>query len=120
MDSEERSVFTRIIEREIPAQIEAETDRLIAIRDIEPQAPVHLLIIPKDPGYRDVGQLAARDPQLLAEMIAMAEELAREHSDGDYRLVFNRGAGGGQTVFHVHAHVLAGGLSEGRLVSRDS
>lgn len=74
---------------------------------------MHLLVVPKSADYRDVTELAAGDPSLLAEMVAFATELAAEHSDdGDFRLVFNTGAGAGQTVFHVHAHVLAGGLTE--------
>jgi histidine triad (HIT) family protein len=108
----EASVFSRILAREIPAEIVAETDTLFAIRDIAPQAPVHLLVIPKTAEYRDVTELAAADPALLAEIVALASELAAQHADGDFRLVFNSGAGAGQTVFHVHAHVLAGGLSE--------
>ncbi|KQR93044.1 MAG: HIT domain-containing protein [Microbacterium ginsengisoli] len=108
----EASVFSRILAREIPAEIVAETDTLFAIRDIAPQAPVHLLVIPKTAEYRDVAELAAADPALLAEIVALASELAAQHADGDFRLVFNTGAGAGQTVFHVHAHVLAGDLSE--------
>lgn len=111
----EPSVFTRILRGEIPSEIVAETERVFAIRDIAPQAPVHLLVIPKTQEYRDVAALAGADPALLAEMVRLAEELAAEHSDGDFRLIFNTGAGAGQTVFHVHAHVLAGGLSEGSL-----
>lgn len=105
----EPSIFTRILDGEIPSEIIAETDRLFAIRDIAPKAPVHLLVIPKAPQYRDVTELAAGDPGLLAEMVGMAATLAAEHSDGDFRLIFNTGVGAGQTVFHVHAHVLAGG-----------
>jgi len=110
------SIFERIIAREIPADIVYEDDRVIAFRDIKPQAPVHLLVVPKTAAYPDVAALAAADPELLAEVVAVAKKLAAEHSDGDYRLVFNSGAGVGQTVFHVHAHVLAGTLSEGSLV----
>lgn len=107
------SIFTRILNGEIPAEIIGETDRLFALRDIAPQAPVHLLVVPKSAEYRDVTELAAGDPALLAEMIAFAGTLAQEHTeDGDFRLVFNTGANAGQTVFHVHAHVLAGGLTE--------
>lgn len=109
----EPSIFTRILNGEIPAEIIGETDRLFALRDIAPQAPVHLLVVPKSAEYRDVTELAAGDPALLAEMIAFAGTLAKEHTeDGDFRLVFNTGANAGQTVFHVHAHVLAGGLTE--------
>lgn len=110
-----RSVFSMIIDREIPADIVAETERLIAFRDIAPQAPVHLLIVPKTPDYATVAELAAADPGLLADMVALAATLAAEHADGEYRLVFNSGESAGQTVFHVHAHVLAGALPEGTL-----
>jgi len=115
MESTRGTIFTRIINREIPAEIVYENDRIIAIRDIAPQAPVHLLVIPKTEQYRDVTELAAGEPTLLAEMVEVANTLALEHADGDFRLVFNTGAGAGQTVFHVHAHVLAGGLDEGTL-----
>jgi histidine triad (HIT) family protein len=108
----EASVFTRILQGEIPAEIVAETENVFVIRDIAPQAPVHLLVIPKTAEYRDVVELAAGDPGLLAEMVAVAGEAAAQHADGDFRLVFNNGAGAGQTVFHVHAHVLAGALPE--------
>ncbi|KJL27685.1 histidine triad nucleotide-binding protein [Microbacterium oxydans] len=107
------SIFTRILNGEIPAEIVGETERLFAIRDIAPQAPVHLLVIPKTAEYGDVTELAAGDPALLAELIAFAKELAAQHTDdGDFRLVFNTGANAGQTVFHVHAHILGGGLTE--------
>ena len=111
----EPSIFSRIIAGEIPADIVFENDRIIALRDIAPKAPVHLLVVPKTDAYRDVTELAAGDPALLQEMVQVAGDLAREHADGDFRLVFNTGVGGGQTVFHVHAHVLAGGLEEGSL-----
>lgn len=112
------SVFSRIAAREIPADIVYETDRVIAFRDIAPKAPVHLLVVPKTEEYANVAELAAGDPALLAEIVAAAQKLADEHADGDYRLIFNTGEGAGQTVFHVHAHVLAGGLTEGSLAQR--
>ncbi len=115
MTTSEPTIFERIIAREIPADIVHETESLIAFRDIAPKAPVHLLVVPKTSQYRDVAQLAAGDPALLAELVATAHSLAAEHADGDFRLVFNTGANAGQTVFHVHAHVLAGGLAEGTL-----
>ncbi|WP_405372828.1 MULTISPECIES: HIT domain-containing protein [unclassified Microbacterium] len=111
----EPSVFTRILDGEIPAEIIAETDNAFAIRDIAPQAPVHLLVIPKTAKYRNVVELAAGDPALLAEVVGLANSVAAEHAGGDFRLVFNTGEDAGQTVFHVHAHVLGGGLSEGSL-----
>lgn len=108
----EPSIFTRILRGEIPAEIVSETERVFAIKDIAPQAPVHLLVIPKTEQFRDVAELAAGDATLLAEMVELAQKLAAEHADGDFRLVFNTGANAGQTVSHVHGHVLAGGLSE--------
>lgn len=111
----EPTVFAKIVSKEIPVELLAETDRVIAFADANPQAPVHLLVIPKTTEYRDVTELAAQDPSLLAEMVSVAKSLAEEHADGDFRLVFNNGEKAGQTVFHVHAHVLAGGLSERHL-----
>ncbi|MFS0867541.1 HIT domain-containing protein [Microbacterium sp. 179-B 1A2 NHS] len=111
----EPSVFTRIFQGEIPAEIIAETDNAFAIRDNAPKAPVHLLVIPKTQDYRNVVELAAGDPALLAEIVGLANSVAAEHAGGDFRLVFNTGEGAGQTVFHVHAHVLGGGLAEGSM-----
>ncbi len=111
----EPTVFERIAAREIPARIVAETDRVIAFHDIAPQAPVHVVVTPKAGEYRDVVGLAAGDPGLLAELVAVANDVAAELADGEFRLIFNTGASAGQTVFHVHAHVLAGGLEEGTL-----
>lgn len=110
--SDSQSIFTKIVNREIPADILFENERLIAIRDISPQAPVHLLVIPKTEEYANVTELAAGNPTLLAEIVATAHNLATLHSNGEYRLVFNTGETAGQTVFHVHAHVLSGGLEE--------
>lgn len=112
------SIFERIVAREIPADVVYEDERVIAFRDIAPQADVHLLVVPKTAEYADVVELAAGDPALLAHVVATAQRLAAEHTGGDFRLVFNTGAGAGQTVFHVHAHVLGdrAGLEEGSLV----
>lgn len=109
------SIFSRIIAREIPATILAETENVIAFPDIAPQAPVHVLVVPKTEQYRNVVELAAGDPGLLAELVEVANSLAAELTDGDFRLIFNTGENAGQTVFHVHAHVLGGGLKEGTL-----
>jgi histidine triad (HIT) family protein len=109
------SIFSAIISRDIPADIVFESDTIIAFRDIAPRAPIHLLVVPKTEAYANVVELAAGDPALLAELVAIAQDLARKHSDGEFRLIFNTGANAGQSVFHVHAHVLAGGLTEGSL-----
>lgn len=112
------SIFTRIFKGEIPGEIIAETENAFAIRDIAPKAPVHLLVIPKTSEYRNVVELAAGDPGLLAELVGLANTLAAEEAGGDFRLVFNTGPAAGQTVFHVHAHVLAGDLDEMSLGGR--
>jgi histidine triad (HIT) family protein len=114
-ETREPTVFERIAAREIPAKIVAETDRVIAFHDIAPKAPVHVVVTPKSGEHRDVVALAAADPALLAELVEVAGEVAAELGDGQFRLVFNTGEDAGQTVFHVHAHVLAGGLEEGSL-----
>jgi histidine triad (HIT) family protein len=111
----EPSIFTRIVDREIPADIVFENERVIAFSDIAPKAPVHLLVVPKTPLYANVAELAASDPALLAEVVAVAQGLADERTGGQYRLIFNTGENAGQTVFHVHAHVLGGHLPEGSL-----
>jgi histidine triad (HIT) family protein len=111
----EPTVFELIIARTIPAEFVFESDRIIAFRDIAPKAPVHLLVVPKTSEYSNVAELAEGDPYLLAEMVTTAAELAAEHSNGEYRLIFNSGESAGQTVFHVHAHVLSGSLDESSL-----
>ncbi|MEF2976521.1 HIT domain-containing protein [Subtercola sp. YIM 133946] len=105
--STEPSIFSRIVARQIPATIVAETERVIAFADVAPKAPVHLLVVPKTEQYANVVELAAGDPGLLAEVVAIANDVAAEHAGSDFRLIFNTGEGAGQTVFHVHAHVLA-------------
>ena len=94
----EPTIFERIAAREIPAQIVAETDRVIAFRDIAPKAPVHVVVTPKRGGYRDVVELAEGDPELLAELVSVARGVAADLADGDFRMVFNTGGGAGQTV----------------------
>lgn len=111
----EPSIFTRILSGDIPGEIVIDTERVFAIRDINPQAPLHMLVVPKTEKYRDVTDLAAGDPGLLAEMVAVAKQIADEHANGEYRLIFNNGPSVAQSVFHVHAHVL-GNLEENKLV----
>jgi histidine triad (HIT) family protein len=115
MASATSSIFSRIIAREIPADIVFENDRVVAFRDIAPQAPVHLLVVPRTEEFANVVELASGDPDLLAHLVDVANTLAVEHCGGQFRLVFNTGEEAGQTVFHVHAHVLGGKLAEGSL-----
>lgn len=118
MTHETPSIFSRIVAREIPATIIEETDDLIAFEDINPQAAMHVLVVPKDERYRNVTDLARENPSLLSSLVTLAQKIADERSHGQYRLIFNTGADAGQTVFHVHAHVLAGDLGEGTLVGK--
>ena len=111
----EPSVFERIVAGEIPSTKVFENERVLAIQDIAPKAPVHLLIFPKTGEYPNVTALAAGDPALLAEIVGVAQQLADEHAGGQYRLVFNTGERAGQTVFHVHAHVLGNPKLDGDL-----
>lgn len=114
----EPTVFERIAAGEIPARMVAETERIIAFHDIAPQAPVHVIVTPRKGEYRDVVELAAADPELLAELVSVAGAIADDLAGGQFRLIFNTGPAAGQTVFHVHAHVLGGGLEEGSLGGR--
>jgi histidine triad (HIT) family protein len=102
-------LFCKIVTREIPADIVAEGDNTVAFRDINPQAPTHVLVIPKA-HYPDLAALAGAGNGLLADVAEQAHRVAEaEGIDGSgYRVVFNTGAEAGQTVFHAHAHVLGG------------
>jgi histidine triad (HIT) family protein len=108
------TIFHKIIRREIPATIEFESDTLIVIRDINPQAPFHCLIIPKKT-IRSIQEITQDDAGLLLEMVQAAKALAIDHGfdqDG-YRLVMNCEDWGGQTVFQLHMHMLAGAKLSG-------
>ncbi len=104
----EKTLFSRIIDREIPADIVAEDDLCIAFRDVNPQAPMHVLVVPKKPLPR-VADAEPEDETLLGHLLRVAAEVARAEGYGDaFRLAVNNGAGAGQTVFHLHVHVLGG------------
>ena len=101
-------LFCRIIAGEIPATVILDTERVLAFRDISPQAPVHVVVIPKD-HHADLNALTLADPALAGELLAAVGQVARaEGLVNGYRVVFNTGADGGQTVFHVHAHLIGG------------
>lgn len=100
-------LFCRIVAGEIPATLVAEGPGTVAFRDIDPQAPVHVLVVPRR-HFANVAELAEADPQLLAELVGLARSVAEAEGASAHRLVFNSGAEAGQTVFHVHGHVLAG------------
>jgi histidine triad (HIT) family protein len=107
-------LFCRIVAGEIPATVVRETADTLAFRDIAPQAPTHVLVIPRA-HYPDAAALAAADPTLAGALLAEAgrvaeDEKVAESTGGEgYRMIFNTGAGAGQTVFHAHVHVLGGG-----------
>ena len=102
-------LFCKIAAGDVPAERVLESHRTVAFRDINPQAPVHVLVIPRE-HYADAAALATAAEGLLAEVVSQAHRVAvAEGLTGDgYRLVFNTGSGAGQTVFHAHAHVLGG------------
>jgi histidine triad (HIT) family protein len=100
-------LFCRIVAGEIPATIVAEDERCIAFRDITPQAPTHVLVIPRA-HHATLAEVAAVDPGTVAAIVRMAGAAAAADGFDDYRLAVNTGAGAGQTVFHAHVHVVAG------------
>ena len=103
------TIFGKIIRKEIPAEIVYETDDVLAFRDINPIAPVHVLIIPKKP-VASVAHATDADAQLLGILMLAAAEVARREGllENGYRVVTNIGSDGGQTVFHLHLHVIGG------------
>jgi len=102
-------LFCRIIRREIPASIVYEDERVLAFNDINPQAPLHALVIPKRHIER-LTDLSPEDDATIGELARRAAAIARDkgYADGGFRTVFNTNADAGQTVFHVHLHLLAG------------
>ncbi|MBL1142596.1 MAG: histidine triad nucleotide-binding protein [Proteobacteria bacterium] len=102
------TLFSKIIDREIPADIVYEDDLCLAFRDIDPQAPVHILLIPKKPIVK-VADAVEEDQVLLGYLLLKAGDIAKEQGYGEaFRLVINNGEAAGQTVFHLHIHILAG------------
>ncbi|MFD9409255.1 histidine triad nucleotide-binding protein [Streptomyces sp. NPDC059989] len=102
-------LFCKIVAGNIPATVVRETETTVAFRDINPQAPTHVLVIPKV-HYTDAASLAAAEPGIAADILREAAQVAADEKidDHGYRVVFNTGSGAGQTVFHAHAHVLGG------------
>jgi histidine triad (HIT) family protein len=108
MATDPQCLFCRIVSGEIPADIVHETDTTVAFRDIEAQAPTHVLVIPRS-HHRDAAALAAAEPDVLVDLFRAAAGVAEDEAlvDG-YRLVLNTGPAAHQTVFHAHLHVLGG------------
>lgn len=101
-------IFCKIAAGDIPAEIVHASDLSVAFRDLEPQAPTHVLVIPRS-HYPNAAELAHWEPATAADLLTTAKEVAdKEGLDGGYRLVFNTGADANQTVFHAHLHVIGG------------
>jgi histidine triad (HIT) family protein len=100
-------LFCRIVAGDVDADVVHETERTLAFRDINGQAPTHVLVVPRE-HYDNAAALAAGDPEAAAELVTAAAAVAEAAGHDDYRLVFNTGPGSGQTVFHTHLHLLAG------------
>lgn len=104
------TLFDKIIRREIPADIVYEDADIVAFRDLHPQAPVHVLFVPRKP-IATLNDLAPGDAELVGKLVLAAAAYARREgfADSGYRTVFNCNRDGGQTVFHIHLHLLGGG-----------
>lgn len=105
----EKTLFEKICDKEIPASIVHEDDLCVVFRDISPQAPVHLLLVPRKPIVR-IGQAAAEDQALLGHLLLTAGHIARQEgfAESGYRVVINNGRDAGEAVPHLHLHILAG------------
>ncbi len=102
-------LFCKIINKEIPSDFIYANDRVVVFRDINPQAPTHLLIVPKK-HIRSINDITDEDSEVLAEMIMIAREMAQKESvaESGYKLFFNVERGGGQVIFHLHLHLVGG------------
>jgi len=102
-------IFCRIAEKKIPSKIVHEDDRAVAFEDVNPQAPVHVLVVPKR-HVQSVAELEAADATLLGQLMLTGAAIAKQKgiAESGYRLVLNTGKNGGQTVFHLHLHLLGG------------
>jgi histidine triad (HIT) family protein len=106
--SAEKTLFQKIADREIPGVFEHEDEQCFAIRDIDPQAPTHALVIPKKPIPR-VGEATAEDQALLGHLLLVAGQVARKlELESGFRIVINNGSDGGEAVPHLHVHLLGG------------
>jgi len=100
-------LFCKVVAGEVPADVVHRDERVVAFRDVEPQAPVHVLVVPVD-HHSDVAALSAADGELLADVVRVGSQIAADECQGEFRLVFNTGRSANQSVFHVHGHVLGG------------
>ncbi len=100
-------LFCQVVSGEVPADLVAQDEQVVAFRDIDPKAPLHVLVVPRA-HHVDVGALAQADPPALVALVRMGAQIAADEAGGQFRLVFNAGPGAGQSVYHVHGHVLGG------------
>jgi len=100
-------IFCSIVAGDIPAEIVARTETAVAFRDLNPQAPLHVLVVPRT-HVANAAELADREPETVAELVRLARDISADAGHDSYRLVLNTGAEAGQSVFHAHLHVLAG------------
>jgi histidine triad (HIT) family protein len=108
MTADADCIFCRIVAGEIPATVVHETETTLAFRDLEPQAPTHVLVVPRS-HYPNAAALSAGEPGTAAHLFDTARDIAEQEGlGGGYRLVFNTGADAHQTVFHAHMHLLGG------------
>ncbi|MDE2148748.1 MAG: histidine triad nucleotide-binding protein [Gammaproteobacteria bacterium] len=108
MSQTTKTLFQRIIDRELPASFVHEDEHCVVIKDINPGAPLHLLVVPRKPIARLI-DTTAEDQALLGHLLLVANKVARDAGHGEaYRIAINNGAAAGQSVFHLHLHVLAG------------
>jgi len=107
--SEQSCLFCRIVANEIPADFVHQDDRAVVIRDLNPQAPTHLLVIPRE-HIESLDDASQKDEPLLGHLLRVAARVANADGlgEGGYRTVINNGAGAGQSIFHLHVHVLGG------------
>lgn len=102
------NIFKKIIDKEIPAKIVYEDNLCLAFKDINPQAPVHILLIPKIDEIDRLANATEKHEKLLGHLLLQAKKIANEQKLTDYRLVINNGEKAGQSVFHLHIHILGG------------
>jgi histidine triad (HIT) family protein len=104
---DDNCLFCKIVAGDIPASIVKKTDRVTVFKDIAPEAPTHLLVIPNQ-HFANMAEVAASEPALVGEIISVADQVATEIGLSSYRTNINTGAGVGQSVFHAHLHLLGG------------
>jgi histidine triad (HIT) family protein len=107
MAEQDKTIFGKILDGEIPSEEVYSDEDFYAFRDINPAAPVHILVIPRKP-IPKIADAEAQDADLLGRLLLTAKKVAKQEGLEDYRLVMNNGSGAGQSVFHLHLHIIGG------------